>query len=62
MTEINDRIETALDTDPLKLRDALDAVLARCSAMELDFEGKPSFVGRAIAEQIRSDIAAALKR
>lgn len=61
MTEkLTAAINVAVDTDPLLLRDALQVVLIRCDGLETDFEGQPSQVGRAFAEQFRADIAKAL--
>lgn len=61
MTEkLSAAVDLAVDTDPLLLRDALEAVLSRCDGLETDFEGRPSNVGKAFAEQFRADIAKAL--
>lgn len=61
MTErLSAAIDIAVDSDPLLLRDALEAVLSRCDGLETDFEGRPSQVGMAFAEQFRADIAKAL--
>lgn len=61
MTDLSAAIDVAVDTDPLLLRDALESVLSLCDGLEADFEGSPSIVGRAFAEQFRSEIAKALK-
>jgi hypothetical protein len=61
MTDLSEAVELAVDTDPLKLRDALDKVLALCTGMETDFEGKPSHYGKAIAESFRQAVADGLK-
>lgn len=62
MTEkLSAAIDIAVDSDPLLLRDALEAVLSRCDGLETDLIGNPSPVGRVVAEQFRADIAKALK-
>lgn len=57
---IGDAIGVALDTDPLLLRDALEAVLSRSTSLRTNDEGEPSLVGAAIGAQYMLDVAKAL--
>lgn len=63
MADLYDEIETTVDTDPLKLRDALYAVLAVCRNAEEMSDGQrrewcaptPMAIRRAIAETLGVD-------
>jgi hypothetical protein len=60
MEALYEAVDLAVDTDPLKLRYALNAVLARCDSIRTGMEDEPSLVGAAFSDQFKLDIARGL--
>jgi hypothetical protein len=60
VSDLSEAIETALDTDPLLLRDALEAVLVICDRFDNGIVGGSNEQARFVADQYRREIARAL--
>ena len=58
--KLSDAIDIAVDTDPLLLRDALEAVLVICDRLDNGIVGGSNEQARFVAEQYRREIARAL--
>lgn len=59
---LSQKADIAVDTDPVALCYAVDNVIGLCKKLLTDGEGKPNFVGYALAEQIKRELCTALDK